>query len=290
VKLADIEDAVDAIAPSFAAKQIAIETRFVTAPHAIEGDAVRMRQVIDNLLSNALKFTPSGGSVVVATSSLEHTLAIQIADTGRGIEREFLPRLFVPFAQQDALLSREEGGLGLGLAIAREIIALHHGTLEAASEGTGRGATFTITLASAGRARAFTPPPLRTTGSLDGLRVMVVDDDHRVRSALGVLLTRAGASVRTAGSAAEALDLLAGDGFDALVCDIAMPGRDGNELMRELRTDGYRTPAIALTAHVTPTDVQNVRDAGFDMHLAKPVDIERLIAGIHVVITARAEG
>lgn len=283
-----IEDAVDAIAPSFAAKQVTVETRYAASTPAVEGDAARLRQVIDNLMSNALKFTPAGGRVIVTTSAPSHTLVIEICDTGRGIAPEFLPRLFLPFAQQDALLSRDEGGLGLGLAIAREIIALHHGTLEATSEGTGKGATFTITLASATRERASTPPPFRATGSLEGLRLLIVDDDHRVRSALGVLLTRAGASVRTAASAVEATEVLVDASFDAMICDIAMPGRDGNELMRGLRTDGFRTPAIALTAHVTPTDVQNVRAAGFDMHLAKPVDIERLITGIHVVITARA--
>ena len=285
-----IEEALDAIGPSFTAKRISIETRFNAATHAIEGDAARMRQVIDNLLSNALKFTSAGGKVVVSTSSAASTLVIEVCDTGRGIAKEFLPRLFVPFAQQEAMLAREEGGLGLGLAITREIVALHRGTLEASSEGTGKGATFTIKLTAANRARAQTPPPFHATGSLAGVRLLVVDDDHRVRSALGVLLTRAGAAVRTAGSAAEATTLLARDGFDAMVCDIAMPGRDGNELMRELRSGGSRTPAIALTAHVTPTDVQNVRDAGFDMHLAKPVDIERLIAGIHAVITARSDG
>ncbi|MEP6860709.1 MAG: ATP-binding protein [Deltaproteobacteria bacterium] len=279
-----LDQAIGAAAAAFATKQIALETRFDTSVGLIDGDGVRLRQVFDNLLANALKFTEPGGQVIVSTRRLRKVVAIDIADTGCGIPEDFLPRLFDPFSQHLERLTRPEGGLGLGLTIARELVTLHQGTLEAASPGVGLGTTFTVTLPATRRTRAPTPIPHLPGRPLEELRLLVLEDDQRVREALALLLTRAGAVVEAAASADAARALIVQRIFDVLVCDIAMPAEDGYQFLRQLRSSGSTTPAIALTAYASAADAQKARDAGFAAHLAKPVDFERLVESVHAAI------
>lgn len=273
-----VEDAVTAARP--AAEARAVSLTVVAAPELgnVEADAPRLRQVLANLLSNAIKFTEPGGRVHVSLTRRAHAIAIAVDDDGRGIAPEFLPRLFEPFAQMDAARDRYAGGLGLGLAIAKQLVELHHGTLVAASAGIGHGATFTVTLPVLPARRAHAAS-LATTEMhrLEGIRMLVVDDDARVRDALALLLARAGAAVRTADSAQSARARLTEERPDVLVCDIAMPVEDGYSLIRDLRAHGVATPAVAVTAHASATAAARALDAGFDRHLAKPIDMDHLI-------------
>ncbi len=279
-------EALQGFAPAAAEKQLVLETHIEPPIGLVQADVVRMRQVLDNLLSNAIKFTDPGGRVDVSLRRLERSIEIEIADTGRGIAEELLPGLFQPFNQGDDALTRMHGGLGLGLAIAHQLVTLHHGTLSARSEGRGRGAIFTVTLPASAARRSSTPPTGLRPRSLEGVRVLLVDDDPRVRDALALLLRRAGASVETAESADAARAHLATDAPMVLLCDIAMPREDGYELIRKLRASGVMTPAIALTALARASDARDALDAGFDEHLAKPVDFERLVSSISALLEA----
>ena len=219
------------------------------------------------------------------------SIAIEVADSGRGIAPEFLSRMFEPFSQAADSVTHWESGLGLGLAIARQIVELHHGTIAAASAGIGRGTTLTVVLPAAA-ARTTTTPlrGLARVPSLDRARVLVVDDDPRVREALALLLDRAGAVVDTADSAAAARARIADRAPDALVCDIAMPVEDGYSFIRGVRGSGGQVPAIALTAHASEADVERALDAGFDRHLAKPIEFELLVAALDEVMVAHRAG
>jgi CheY-like chemotaxis protein len=224
--------------------------------------------------------------VLVAVTRDTDFVAIDIADSGRGIAPEFLPKIFEPFSQSDDVLTRHAGGLGLGLAISRQLATLHQGTLTARSLGTDRGATFTLTLPCT--QRPVIVPAVASLQALKRIRVLVVDNDPRVRSALAVLLDRAGAVVDTADSAANARVRIAHGAPQALVCDLAMPDEDGYSLLRELRAGGSTIPAIALTAHATLADVQRARAAGFEVHLAKPVDFAKLVENLDHLVHAIA--
>jgi signal transduction histidine kinase/ActR/RegA family two-component response regulator len=282
-----IEQAVAEITPALMKKNLSIEIKLGNSS-VVDGDPVRLRQVIDNLLSNALKFTEPGGKLGVLTERRDNMVAIVISDTGRGIAKNYLRRIFEPFSQLDESMTRSDGGLGLGLAIARELVLLHSGTIEAASPGPGMGATFTILLPLGKKRRMTTPPPTERPASLDRLRILVIDDDHRLRSALALLLGRSGADVTVATSAQHAREQLEKSGFDALICDIAMPHEDGYSLIRSIRATGSDTPAIALTAHATPADAGLALSAGFDVHVAKPVDINHLVGCINQAIETRS--
>jgi CheY-like chemotaxis protein len=218
---------------------------------------------------------------------------VGVADNGRGIAPEFLPHLFEPFSQTEDALTREQGGLGLGLSIAHQLATLHRGTLVATSAGPGRGATLTLTLPAL-EAPAEPRPASRNatiaTSVLEGVRVLIVDDDRRVREALSLLLGRSGAIVETAENTASARARLANRVPDALVCDIAMPGEDGYSFLRTIRegsTSIREIPAIAVTAHASSADGQRALASGFDLHLPKPIDLELLVASIRDLVTAR---
>jgi hypothetical protein len=284
-----LREALEAIAPAALAKQITLDRRGPPVVAEVQGDDTRLRQVLDNLLANAVKFTEPGGRITVAVACQDRSIAIDITDTGRGIAPELLPRVFEPFSQLDDSLPRGDSGLGLGLAIAKQLVALHGGELTAASAGPGHGATFTVKLPlAADRERAGSPSIEHARRPmLDRLRVLVVDDDQRVRDALALLLERAGAVVETAESAAAARERVALRAPEALVCDIAMPGEDGNSFIRDLRASGRDIPAIALTAYAMESDVEKALAAGFDLHVAKPVDIEHLVAEIGELVAAR---
>ncbi len=281
-----IAEALASADPAMRAKQISVERRGATGGGQVLADSIRLRQVLDNLFSNAAKFSGKGGHVVVTTLHRGRSVVLQIEDDGCGIAPEFLSGVFTPFTQYDDVLTRKESGLGLGLAIARELVQLHHGTLEASSAGHWRGTTFTLTLPGSKQpapaaGRSASPPVL------DCVRVLIIDDDPRVRDALALLLDRAGAVVDTAESAEIARAQIARAVPEALVCDIAMPGEDGYGFIKKLRASGSETPAIAVTAHASAGDARRSVAAGFDFHIPKPIDIDLLVTTIHELVSAR---
>jgi PAS domain S-box-containing protein len=280
--------AIDTARPTAAAKSIALETS-IDAPEAtVRGDVHRLQQVLWNLLSNAIKFTPPRGRVEVSLRRRDGFWELCVADTGEGIEREFLPFMFDRFRQADATQARRHGGLGLGLSIVRQLVELHGGTVRAQSAGRGRGASFFVRLPAAaapaaldtGKARAHSGP---APGSeLAGLKVLVVDDDRDARDLVRRFLEDGSAQVTTASSATEAAGLVKNGHFDVLVSDIGMPGEDGHALLHRIRSldaaHGGAIPAIALTAYARPEDRVKAVRAGFQMHLAKPVEPSELVA------------
>jgi signal transduction histidine kinase/ActR/RegA family two-component response regulator len=281
-------EAVEAAHPLAFAKSL--ELGFTSSPFVgeVHADATRLRQVIDNLVSNAIKFTSPGGAVMVEVTRHGRFVTLSVTDNGRGIAPALLSKIFDPFSQGDDALAHREGGLGLGLTISKQLVELHRGTLVATSEGLGRGARLTISLPAAGTPRAPSPPVgMRRTPKLDGARVLIVDDDDHVRSALAVLLGRVGAIVDTAESAAMGHARMAAAEPHVLICDIGMPDEDGYCFVRSLRAAGCKIPSIALTAYATNSDAQKALDAGFDVHLAKPISVERLVETLSELLEAR---
>jgi CheY-like chemotaxis protein/anti-sigma regulatory factor (Ser/Thr protein kinase) len=255
---------------------------------------VRLQQVVWNLLSNAIKFTPRGGRVQIYSQRVNSHLEIVVSDNGQGISPDFLPHVFDRFRQADQKTSRQHGGMGLGLAIVRHLVEMHGGTVRAASEGEGKGATFTVMLPIAPvyqvdstgsrvhpAARDLLPAN-DITDRLDGLRILVVDDEPDTRELLKQGLEYCGAKVRVAGSAPEALNELKIALPDILISDIGMPGADGYELIKEVRrlpvARGGKIAAIALTAYTRVEDRLHALRAGYDMHVPKPVELAELVA------------
>jgi signal transduction histidine kinase/CheY-like chemotaxis protein len=273
-----VAEALAAVATIAAARGISIISPDVMRAVLVCGDGFRVRQILDNLLSNALKFTQRGGAVGVSIVVRSRQVRISITDTGRGIAAAFLERIFDPFSQSDDALTRASSGTGLGLAISKQLVELQHGTLTVSSRGHNLGSTFSVTLPAAGRASS--PTVASHVQSLGKVRILVVDDDCRVLDALKLLLGRAGAVVVTAQSTDDAKLRLAEQLPDVLLCDIAMPGEDGYSLIASLRASGVAVPAIALTAHAMEADAARAIAAGFDVHLAKPVDFDRLVGCI----------
>jgi PAS domain S-box-containing protein len=291
-----VAEAVESVRPSADAKQVRLQTVLDTRTNIIRGDAHRLQQILWNLLSNAIKFTPKGGRVHVAISRVASHVEIAVNDTGQGIKREFLPYVFDRFRQADSSSVRTHGGLGLGLAIVRHLTELHGGTVSAASPGEGQGATFTVLLpvpavhdeTQRQRPQVATLPAvggklvMPDGAVLKGVRVLVVDDEADARDLLGVVLNKCGAEVRIAASTREALTILNEWTPDVLVSDIGMPGEDGYELIHQVRARSHNAggsiPAAALTAYATAEDRLRVLTAGFQIHVAKPVEPVELIA------------
>ncbi|HZR82237.1 MAG TPA: ATP-binding protein [Candidatus Binatia bacterium] len=284
-----VEDALNSLRPAARAKRITLRSSLNPVAD-LYADAGRLEQVIWNLVSNAIKFTPKGGTVAVDLSDMGSHVRLVVSDTGSGIPAHFLPHVFERFTQADSSSTREHGGVGLGLAIARHLVELHGGTITAESEGRDRGSRFTVRLpyavpddVGAGEnetrkaARAASAPP-----PIGHLRILVVDDEPDTRTLLKTSLGRFGATVAAAGSVAEALDALTTFEPDVVVSDIAMPGEDGYELLRRLRaiTNLCRVPVVALTAYAGAEDRRAMLDAGFKRHVAKPVEPVSLAAMI----------
>jgi PAS domain S-box-containing protein len=288
-----VQAAVDVVRPAAEAKGVRLQV--VLDPNAgrVSGDPARLQQVVWNLLSNAVKFTPRDGRVHVVLERVNSHVEVAVSDTGQGIAPEFLPHVFERFQQADRSPSRPHGGLGLGLAIVRHIAELHGGTVHAESPGPGQGAVFTLKLPvivlarTAGEGerrhpRATDEPAHDALASLDGVRVLVVDDDPDSNEVVRLLLAGQGAEVEVAASAAQALDILGRWRPDVLVSDIGMPGEDGYGLIRNVRAhDGdkpKRLPAVALTAYATIDDRVRLLSAGFQAHVTKPLDPAELVA------------
>jgi PAS domain S-box-containing protein len=270
--------ALDAVRPAALSKDVKLVTDAPEQTVRVWADPMRLQQICWNLLINAVKFTPPGGRVEASIALLDGLVELRVADNGAGIGPGVLPYIFERFHQGDSSTTRTHGGLGLGLAIVRHLVELHGGTVEARSEGPGLGATFIVRLPAV--ADAGESPPAERAGGvrLDNVRVLVVDDEEDARELLRAALERAGARVVAAASAPDALAALAMQTVDAIVADLAMPGKDGLELIAEIRAleGARRAPALALTALAQEHDRARALAAGFDRHVAKPVDPLRL--------------
>lgn len=291
-----IEAAIEAVRPAARAKNIRLESELKTVAGTLFGDATRLQQVAWNLLSNAVKFTPEGGQVDVRLNRINSHLEITVEDTGEGISAEFLPHIFDRFRQADGTTTRKHGGLGLGLAIARHLVELHGGEIHATSQGEGRGTTFIVSLPLTtdrpgdDGAQPISPAsrdirlPSDYSATLGGLRVLVVDDETDTRELIAFTLSRCGAEVKTSATAKEGLSMLEAWEPDVLVSDIGMPDVDGYEFIRRVREldtgSTGRIPALALTAYAGMEDRLRALSAGFQMHMAKPLDPNELVAGV----------
>ena len=280
--------AVEATRPAAEAKGL----RLVLEPGPggnVVGDPDRLLQVIGNLLSNATKFTPRGGRILVQLREPDSRVELHVVDTGQGITSELLPHIFDRFTQGDNSTTRRSGGLGLGLTLAREIVALHGGSIAAESGGAGCGSTFTVSLPASrqGSASAAEQPLATTDGhservrQLVGLSILVVDDEADARAVVAEALRLEGARVTTGDSVRAALAQLVEPGhhFDVLVTDIGMPNEDGYSLVRKLRklSAGEKLVAIAVTGYASQADIETAIDAGFDLHVPKPVDFDSFV-------------
>jgi signal transduction histidine kinase/ActR/RegA family two-component response regulator len=281
-----VESAVDTARPSAAGKDIEIVLALDHEAGVVYADPDRMQQVVWNLVSNAIKFTPRGGRVQVVLQRAGSAVRLQVSDTGCGIAPSQLPYLFERFWQADPTTQRERTGLGLGLSICRSLVEMHGGSVRAESGGPGQGSTFTVELplavvappARQGHAALFAGGDLK----LDGVRVLLVDDDDDAREMMSVLLGGYGASVRSAASCEAALAALTEGEFDLLVSDVGMPGQDGYDLIRQVRGGGagrhQDIPAVAVTGLARPQDRVSLLRAGYQAHLPKPVDPEEAVA------------
>ena len=284
-----VSAAIEVVSPAAEAKGVGLQ--WVLNPDAgiLKGDAGRLQQILWNLLTNAVKFTPRGGRVHVTLRRHDSRVEIEVADTGKGISPEFLPRVFERFSQQEASNSRKAGGLGLGLAIVKHLVELHGGTVEAHSDGEGTGTTFVVRLPVAPVRAARPAPPvghppsedLSFPAELEGLKVLVLDDEPDARELVQAILERGRAVVTLASSASEALEMIRAAPPDVIVSDIGMPDEDGFTFIRKLRAlpreEGGRVPAVALTAYARAEDRRRALLAGFQNHAAKPVEPQELV-------------
>jgi signal transduction histidine kinase/ActR/RegA family two-component response regulator len=280
--------AIDAVRPAAAAKDIEIVPQLDSATGELHGDPDRLQQVVGNLLSNAVKFTGPGGRISVSLREDGGLTELTVADTGQGIAPELLPHIFDRFRQGDNSSTRQASGLGLGLTLAREIVNLHGGCISAQSAGRGNGATFSVRLPTvrpqlgiaAQADRTEREPPQRQQ-ALQGLSILVVDDELEARTVVAEMLGLEGAAVTVTDSALSALRQLEAQGshYDIIVTDIGMPLEDGYSLMRKLRSSqaGKRMLAIAVTGYASRNDVAAAMDAGFDLHVPKPVDFDTFV-------------
>jgi signal transduction histidine kinase/CheY-like chemotaxis protein len=283
-----VEGAVDVVRTAAEAKNLALSVRLPDAPCLVRGDADRLQQVVWNLLSNAVKFTPDGGRVAVTLEEDDSSFRIEVADTGIGVPAHFVPHAFDRFRQADGTLTREYGGLGLGLAIVKELTELHGGSVAVASEGAGKGATFTVRIPRAGRAArdAASPDAAPRAGgtNLTGVRVLAVDDNHDALDIVSLTLTAVGASVSLASRGIDAIREWERTPMDVLVCDLAMPDMSGFDVLRAIRerdaANGRMTRAIALSAHASQAHRDESRAAGFERHIAKPFDTDLLVRAV----------
>jgi signal transduction histidine kinase/ActR/RegA family two-component response regulator len=292
-----IDSALDGIRLAADTKRIQLRRRIDPSASVVSGDATRLHQVVSNLLTNAVKFTPAGGWIEVSLDRTDGMARIIVADNGQGISSEFLPHVFERFRQADGSSTRAHGGLGLGLAIVRHLIDLHGGTVHAESKGAGHGSSFSVDIplmqaSSDQTGAAQSEPPLTTepTRRLNGVRVLVVDDDVDSRDLMTHLLERAGAAVTTAGSASEALEMIEALAPDVLVSDVGMPQQDGYALVRTLRTRtsaSATVPAVAVTAYARLEDREQALAAGFHAHVSKPIAPRDLIAAVERLAAIR---
>ena len=272
-----IKSAIDTVQTAAIAKSIQINPVLWDIGQ-VSGDNVRLQQIVWNLLTNAVKFTPSGGRIDIRLEQIDNQAQITIIDTGKGISLDFLPHIFESFRQEDASVTRKHGGLGLGMAIVYQLVKAHGGTVTADSPGEGKGATFTVRLPLLNvnsKENQSSPSPEQNL-DLTGIRVLIIDDDPDSRELVSMVIAQAGAEAITVASAAEFLNVLESFQPDVVVSDIGMPEVDGYMLLRQVRSlspdQGGQVPAIALTAYAGEIDQQQAIAAGFQKHIAKPIE------------------
>lgn len=279
-----LAEAIETVRLAAVAKNIEIETEIDPAVGYVRGDGARLQQLLWNLLTNAVKFTPKGGKISVQLKRLNQEAQITVSDTGKGIRPEFLPFVFDRFRQEDSSTTREYGGLGLGLALVRQLAEAHGGTVTAASAGEGQGATFRVRLPllpgpHPGANTLATHP---STPTLQGIKILVVEDEPDTRDLMVWILAEVGVSLVTVNAADAALEALSRDRFDLLISDIALPDMDGYRLLQQVRefASAQVLPAIALTAYAGDLDRQTALASGYQQHLTKPIEPAVLIAAI----------
>jgi PAS domain S-box-containing protein len=287
-----LREAVDGVKPSADAKGVSLDLELDPFAGTVMADTARLHQVFANLLTNAVKFTPGGGRIAVGLRADGEAVEIRVGDSGVGISPEFLPFIFEPFRQADARFDRGHGGLGLGLAITRQLVDLHGGTIRAESDGAGHGAVFTVRLpqvvANAPVDRQFmgavesATPRDTSPASLRGLDILLVDDEADTLAMFRDALEHAGAQVRAVSSAADALRVTESWRPDLLVSDLGLPGMDGYELLQILRRrgDGHGFPAVAVSAYASTDDRTRALAVGFRAHFAKPIDPATLVRAL----------
>ena len=284
-----IEAAVDVVRPTAEAKGLRIQTELPGQPMVVAGDSNRLQQIVWNLLSNAIKFTSSGGVVLLKVQDLGSQVEIRVTDDGQGISKEFLPFVFDRFRQADSTTTRQHGGLGLGLAIARHLVEIHGGAIKATSDGANQGSTFSVLLPRLGSnsklsgqpAADASPPQVLASSKLKGIHVLLVDDDQDTLRLMSAALAQGEAKVTAVSSAEAALEMLKSLTPDVLISDIAMPNEDGYQLLakvRALNLDHLRLlPAVAITAYAREEDRLQAFASGFQAYLAKPIELSELI-------------
>ncbi len=275
-----VTNAVETVRSEAAGKNVMLDVSGTDNVVLVSGDPLRLEQIVWNLLNNAVKFTPPGGKVMVQLEAQNNSAVLKIKDTGEGIDPNFLPHVFEMFRQADASSSRKHGGMGIGLALVQRLTELHDGNVSATSEGVGRGATFEVRLPLTNEVRDTDKPATQIeSGVLSQLRILVVDDSPDTVDMLKSLFEMDGASVSTANSGAEALEIINQNRFDVILSDISMPGMDGFELLRRLRKlpGGADIPVLALTGFGRVEDVNRAQAEGFFSHVTKPIDLSELV-------------
>ena len=284
-----IERLVEAVQVDTRAKHLQLRTELDPDASLVFADPVRVEQIVWNLISNALKFTPEGGAITIRLAPEGSLARLDVIDNGRGLEPHFLRHVFDMFRQADGRSTREEGGLGIGLALVRHLTELHGGRVAVTSPGLGKGACFSVWLPLYGGGASLAAVPPAASPELEGLRILLVDDTPDTLEAFGELLRLEGAEVTTAASGLQALQAAQSADFDLILSDVAMPGMDGYELMRELRKLERiaQVPAIAVTGFGRPNDEDRARAAGFSAHVSKPVGLDALLDLLHRLRVAR---
>jgi signal transduction histidine kinase/CheY-like chemotaxis protein len=286
-----VENVVASQMPEAQKKRLSLDKSLDAMGSPVRGDPGRLEQIVSNLLSNAIKFTPTGGRVEVLLQRVRSRVELVVRDTGQGIDTDFLPHVFDRFRQAEASLTRKHRGLGLGLSLVKFLVEQHGGEIRAQSDGAGRGATFAVTLpiATVRLSADEAASPIEACAALAGIKALVIDDEEDARALLVRILEQCDAEVVSVGSATEALEQLPRFHPDVVISDIGMPELDGYQLIRAVRAlgaeQGGRTPAIALTAFARPEDRMRALQAGYQMHLTKPVDQSEL-----VVVVANVTG
>ena len=278
-----VGDAIETVRSEAEAKNIVLKLIAAKETLMVDGDPVRLGQIVWNLLNNAVKFTPNGGEIRISLTESGKEAILRVSDTGQGIASEFLPHVFEIFRQADASSSRRQGGLGIGLALVKQLAELHGGRVKAESEGTGKGATFTVWVPLRNLPVSTVPAATRSSDQiLKHKLILVVDDSRETTEMLSRLLQMEGAFVQTARSGQEALKLAVDNTFDLVISDISMPEMDGYELLRQLRQvpSMDHVPALALTGFGRISDIERAQDEGFAEHFTKPVDIEKILAAV----------
>ena len=283
-----VDAAVESLRPAAAAKGIAVDVAGSGDVLPVIADELRLQQVVWNLLANALKYTPPGGSVTIATRVDGSRAVVSMRDSGEGIDPNFLPHIFEPFSQGAKKTMRT--GLGLGLAIVKRLVDLHGGRITAESQGVGKGASFAVSIPLAEGAAAAATRSSRPEPNFDHLHVLVAEDDADSAAAVTAILRLHGCETQTAGTASECLRITGEWPTDVLVCDVGLPDDDGYGLLKRLRSrpEGKRIPAIALTALTRPEDRAKALAAGFRAHLSKPLDPEKLLVEISAAVKDRS--